>query len=113
VRALGALTNLDRVREHALDAIKPRDQVARSGWVGFRQQIGFDLLVGGDLMLTMTRHAAAGAVDSAGIEPKQMLMGLARKSAMLSGKMTPLGEAIELHEEPWIFPYLAHQLSEV
>jgi hypothetical protein len=21
---------------------------------------------------------------------------------MLSGKMTPLGEAIELHEEPWI-----------
>jgi hypothetical protein len=40
-------------------------------------------------------------------------MGLARKSAMLSGKMTPLGEAIELHEEPWIHPYLARQLSEV
>jgi hypothetical protein len=29
-----------------------------------------------------------------------MLMGLARKSAMLSGKMTLLEEAIELHEEP-------------
>jgi hypothetical protein len=29
-----------------------------------------------------------------------MSMGLARKSAMLSGKMTPLVEAIELHEEP-------------
>jgi hypothetical protein len=29
-----------------------------------------------------------------------MLMGLARMSAMLSGKMTPLVEAIELHEEP-------------
>jgi hypothetical protein len=28
-----------------------------------------------------------------------MLMGLARKSAMLSGKMTLLVEAIELHEE--------------
>jgi hypothetical protein len=43
---------------------------------------------------------AAGAVDVAGMEPKQMLTGLARKSAMLSGKMTPLVEAIELHEEP-------------
>jgi hypothetical protein len=29
-----------------------------------------------------------------------MLMGLARMSTMLSGKMTPLVEAIELHEEP-------------
>jgi hypothetical protein len=33
------------------------------------------------------------------MEPKQMSTGLARKSAMLSGKMTPV-EAIELHEEP-------------
>jgi hypothetical protein len=32
---------------------------------------------------------------------------------MLSGKMTPFDEAIELHKEPWIPPYLAHQLSEV
>jgi hypothetical protein len=39
-------------------------------------------------------------MDSAGIEPKWMSTGLARKSAMLSGKMTPLVEAIELHEEP-------------
>jgi hypothetical protein len=29
-----------------------------------------------------------------------MLIGLARMSAMLLGKMTPLNEAIELHEEP-------------
>jgi hypothetical protein len=47
----------------------------------------------------MTRQAA-GAVDVASIEPKQMSTGLERKSAMLSGKMTPLVKAIELHEEP-------------
>jgi hypothetical protein len=29
-----------------------------------------------------------------------MSVGLARKSAMLSGKVMPLVEAIELHEEP-------------
>jgi hypothetical protein len=29
-----------------------------------------------------------------------MSTGLARISAMLSGKMTPLVEAIELHQEP-------------
>jgi hypothetical protein len=39
-----------------------------------------------------------------------MSTGLARKSAMLSGKVTPLVEAIELHEEPWLSPYLARQL---
>jgi hypothetical protein len=47
----------------------------------------------------MTRQAA-GAVEVAGIEPKQMSTGLVRKSAMLSGKMTSLVEAIESHEEP-------------
>jgi hypothetical protein len=47
----------------------------------------------------MMRHAA-GVVDVAGIKPKQMSTGLARMSAMLSGKMTPLVEAIKLHEEP-------------
>jgi hypothetical protein len=47
----------------------------------------------------MTRQAA-GAMDVAGIEPKQMSTGLARKSAILFGKMTPLVEAIELHKEP-------------
>jgi hypothetical protein len=47
----------------------------------------------------MTRQAA-GAVDVAGIEPKQMSTGLAMKSAMLSGMMTSLVEAIELNEEP-------------
>jgi hypothetical protein len=35
-------------------------------------------------------------VDVTGIEPKQMSTGLAR----MSRKMTPLVEAIELHEEP-------------
>jgi hypothetical protein len=33
-----------------------------------------------------------------------MSMGLATMSAMLSGKMTPLVEAIKLHEEAWIPP---------
>jgi hypothetical protein len=47
----------------------------------------------------MTRQVA-GAVDFTDIEPKQMSTGLVRVSAMLSGKMTPLVEAIELHEEP-------------
>jgi hypothetical protein len=92
------LTDLDRVGEHVLDVIELRDQVVRSGWVGFRQQIGSGLLVGVTVVLLMTRQVA-GAVDSAGIEPKHMLTGLARKSAMLSGKITTLGEAIELHEE--------------
>jgi hypothetical protein len=43
---------------------------------------------------------AAGAVDVAYIEPKQMSTGLARMSAMLYRKMASLVEAIELHEEP-------------
>jgi hypothetical protein len=43
---------------------------------------------------------ATGAVDFAGIEPKKMSIGLAKKSAMLSGKVTSLVGAIELHEEP-------------
>jgi hypothetical protein len=47
----------------------------------------------------MTRQAA-GVVDFAGIEPKQMLTELARMSGMLSGKMILLVEAIDLHEEP-------------
>jgi hypothetical protein len=33
-----------------------------------------------------------------------MSTGLARMSAMLSGKMMPLVEAIELHEEPRLAP---------
>jgi hypothetical protein len=48
---------------------------------------------------SMTRQAA-GVVDVTGIEPKQMSKGLVRISTMLSGKMTPLVEAIELLEEP-------------
>jgi hypothetical protein len=38
------------------------------------------------------------------MELKQMSTGLARMFAMLSGKMSPLVEAIELHEEPWMPP---------
>jgi hypothetical protein len=52
-------------------------------------------------------------VDFADIEPKKKSTGLVRKSAMLAGKMTPLGEAIELHEEPCISLYLERQLSDV
>jgi hypothetical protein len=37
VRALSAFADLDHVREHVFEAIEPRDQVTRSGWVGFRQ----------------------------------------------------------------------------
>jgi hypothetical protein len=51
-------------------------------------------------------------VDSVDIEPEQMSTGLARKSAMLAGKTTSWDEAIELYEEPWIYSYLARQLSE-
>jgi hypothetical protein len=47
-RAFDAFANLDRVGEHAFHTIKPRDQVARSGWVGFCQQICSDLLIGSD-----------------------------------------------------------------
>jgi hypothetical protein len=66
--------------------------------VGLLRQIRFDLLVGGDRVAF--DDEAAGAVEVAGIEPKEMSTGLARKSTMLSGKMTPLVKAIELHEEP-------------
>jgi hypothetical protein len=51
----------------------------------------------------MTRKEV-GAVDSVGIEPKRMSTGLARKSAMLSGKMMSLGEANELHKKPGFPP---------
>jgi hypothetical protein len=51
------------------------------------------------VVLSMTRRAV-GVVDPTGIDPKEMSTGLVRMYAMLSRKMTPLGEAIELHEEP-------------
>ena len=47
---------------------------------------------------------ATGAVDLVGMEPKQMSMGLARKSAMLAGKMIPREDAIKSHEELPIAP---------
>jgi hypothetical protein len=31
------------VREHARDTIEPCDEIVSCGWVGFRDQIGFDL----------------------------------------------------------------------
>jgi hypothetical protein len=45
-RAFDVFTDLDRVGEHALNTIKSPDQVGRSGWVGFHQQICPDLLIG-------------------------------------------------------------------
>jgi hypothetical protein len=78
--------------------IDPSDQVARSGWVSFNKSV-LIYWSAVTVLPSMTRHATR-VVDAAGIEPKQMSTGLARMSAMLSGKMTPLVEAIELHEEP-------------
>jgi hypothetical protein len=45
---LGVLTDFDCIGDHIPNTIDPSDQVARSGWVGFLQQICFDLLIGGD-----------------------------------------------------------------
>jgi hypothetical protein len=76
-------------------AIKSREA---GGWVSDSRSVltcGLEVTA----MPSMTRPAA-GAVDSAGIESKQMSTGLGRMSAMLSGKMMSLVEAIELHEEP-------------
>jgi hypothetical protein len=99
VRAFDALTDFDCVREHALDMIDPGNQVAsRGGWVSVNIFVSICGLVVTALP-SMTRQAA-GAVDVAGIEPKQMSTGLVRMSVMLSGKITSLVEAIELHEEP-------------
>jgi hypothetical protein len=98
VRAFNMFADFNRVGEHAFDTIDPCDQVARSGWVSVDRSIPICWLKV-IALLSMTRQAA-GAVDFASMEPKQMSMGLARMSALLSGKMTPLVEAIELHEEP-------------
>jgi hypothetical protein len=68
------------------------------GWGFFDRSVSICWLVE-TVLPSMTRQVA-GVVDVTGIEPKQMSTGLARRSAMLSGKVTPLVEAIELHEEP-------------
>jgi hypothetical protein len=83
-------SDLDHVVEHALDAIESRDQVAKSGWVGWVEVTA---------VFSMMRQVA-GVMDCFGIELKQKSTGLARKSTMLAGKMTPIGEAIELQEKP-------------
>jgi hypothetical protein len=67
--------------------------------VGLLQQICFDLLVGGDRVALNDeaggwnsgchRHRAKADVDGVGEKVRHAL-----------GKMTPLVEAIELHEEP-------------
>jgi hypothetical protein len=59
-----------------------------------------DEVLRGHLTCSQTLTQGAGVVDFTGIEPKQMSTGLARMSSMLSGKMTSLVEAIELHKEP-------------
>jgi hypothetical protein len=79
--------------------MNPSDQVARSGWVGSDGRsvsIYWSVVTALPSML----RQAAGAVDVAYIEPKQMSTGLARMSAMLYRKMASLVKAIELHEEP-------------
>jgi hypothetical protein len=68
------------------------------GWVSFDRYVSICWWVV-TVLPSMTRQAA-GAMDATGIEPKRMSTRLVRKSAMLSGKMTLLVEAIELHEEP-------------
>jgi hypothetical protein len=82
-RAVGAFADLDRVGEHVFDAIKPRDQVARSGWVGFHQHICPDLLVGGDRIALddeatgwsggFRRHRAEADVDGVGKDVRHAL----------------------------------------
>jgi hypothetical protein len=77
-RALGMLTDLGSVEECVFDAIESRNQVARSGWVGFRQHIGFNKLVGGDCIALndeeggwsggFCRHRAEADVDGIGEE---------------------------------------------
>jgi hypothetical protein len=99
---LDAFADLDRVGEHAFDAIKPRDEVVRSGWVGFCRQLCSDLLVGGDCV--SLDDEASGWSGGFRRCRTEAATGLARMSAMLCGEMTPLVEAIELHKEPWIPP---------
>jgi hypothetical protein len=58
-----------------------------------------NLLVGGDhIALDDEAGGWSGGFRQHGAEAD--VDGLAMTSAMLSGKMTPLVEAIELHEEP-------------
>jgi hypothetical protein len=72
------------------------------GWVSFNKFVLICWLEVTALLLMMRQ--AVGAVGFAGMEPKQMSTGLAMMSAMLSGKVMSLVEAIELHEESWIPP---------
>jgi hypothetical protein len=91
-------TNFHRVGEHAFNTIDPHDQVARSGWVFVDRSVPICWLEV-TALLSMTRQAA-GVVDFAGMEPKQMSTRLVRMSTMLSRKTTSLVEDIELHKEP-------------
>jgi hypothetical protein len=82
------------------------------GWVSVNRSV-LTCSLEVTVLPSMTRQAG-GAVEFAGMEPKQMSMGLARMSAMLSRKITSLAGAIELHEEPWILPLpgAPYQLSD-
>jgi hypothetical protein len=102
MRAFDTLTDFDCVRGHVLDTIDSSDRVAMGGWVFFDR---FVLICRSEMTaLPSMMRQAVGAMDVAGIEPKQMSTGLVRKSALLSRKMTSLVEAIELHEEPCLSP---------
>jgi hypothetical protein len=79
--------------------IDSRDQVVRSGWVGFRQQICSDLLVGGDHIALndeagswsdgFLQHGAEANVD-----------GIGNDVCHAPWEDDVVFEAIELHEEP-------------
>jgi hypothetical protein len=63
VGALDVFANLDGVRKHTCDTIELCDQITGCGWVGFRQQIGFDLLDGVAASFSIT-GSTAGAANS-------------------------------------------------
>jgi hypothetical protein len=83
MRVRGALTDHDCVGEHVFNAIEPHDLVTRCGWVGFRQQIRVDLLVGGDRVALddevsgrsdgFCRYRAEADVDGIGEEVRHAL----------------------------------------
>jgi hypothetical protein len=83
---------------HSTRSIPAISFLGLGGWVFFDRSVLIYWLV--VTALPSMTWQAARAVGVAGFEPKQMSTGLTRKSALLSGKMTPLVEAIELHEEP-------------
>jgi hypothetical protein len=83
------------------------------GWIfDFLLELGAVTGVGGAFTETVTEVTATSVVEVAVKEPKQISTGLARMSAMLTGKTTP-DRATMLHSEFPITPtrWLARLLS--